>query len=320
MAARGSGAMPDPTAVLAATAQGLAEELARALEAACGRPVKCGSPATAGLSAAEVGARLSGPGAGFCIELGGSLAGRMAFIFSGPGTPELAALLAGTAGAAGTEEEKDAARELADADLEVMAGPLSGALVGMAEKLAAQAGSTPGMGLGDAMLVRPGAAEPLCDLLGRGPYPSAGFQLEVEGLPAVSTLVVFPAQFEADEAAGYGGAGSAGGASPEGGGDAGGGDPVLLGLHPNVRRILGLRLQVSVLVAEKQMDFESVLKLNPGTILEFDKSADEHLDLMIGDQKIGSGDVVIVGERFGIQLRQVEGLEQRIRRMGSGRR
>ena len=94
---------------------------------------------------------------------------------------------------------------------------------------------------------------------------------------------------------------------------------VLGRLHPNIQRILRLKLPLSVVVAEKQMPVETVIKLGPGTIIEFNKSADEDLDLRVNDQKIGAGEVVIIGERFGIQLRSIDGLQQRIRKLGNSR-
>jgi flagellar motor switch protein FliN/FliY len=170
------------------------------------------------------------------------------------------------------------------------------------------------LGLGDALLVEPGAPAELLKLLGRGPYPTCAFTLEVEGLASGLALILFPASFAVAPDAGASAA-----AAP---GEAGVPAPIreagpLNTLHPNIQRILHLKLQVSVILAEKTMDLDAVIKLNPGTIIEFNKSADENLDLVVNGQRIGAGEVVIIGERFGIQLRQIEGLQQRIRKMGT---
>ena len=309
MAARDVTRPPDPATTLAAAARGLVEELSRALEAAAGRPVKAGAPEVASLSAAEIESRLAGTSAAFCVDFGGTLSGRAAVVIPGALAPGLAGLLAGL-----SEENLAgrAKRAVSDEDLEALAGPLAGALPGMAEKLAAYLGEAPELALGDALLVKPGAAGGLLKPIGRGPYPAAAFQLEVEGLAGGVALVLFPRTF--------GAAPSTDVTAPMlGASEAAAGAEHLSGLHPNIQRILRLKLQVSVVLAEKQMDLESVLKLNPGTIIEFDKSADENLDLTVRGRKIGSGEVVIIGERFGIQLRHIEGLEQRIRRMGAAR-
>jgi len=314
-AQRNAASLPDPATTLTATARGLVDELVRALEAAAGRPVKSADLDVASLSADEVNARIASTSAAYCVELGGALAGKAAVLFGGAALPGLSGLLSGAA-----EEELAArsGREVTDEDIEALAAPLAGALVGMAEKLAAYIGESPGLGLGDALLVRAGGAGELLKAVGSGPYPAACFALEVENLPAGQGMILFPRSFSAAPAAGAGGADAAGGSDPSG--VAGGGDPALLDLHPNIRRVLRLKLEVSVAVAQKEMDFDAVLKLNPGTIIEFDKSADEALDLVVSGRKIGAGEVVIIGERFGVQLRHIEGLEQRIRKMGAAGR
>ena len=309
MGPRAAGPLPpDPAMLLAASAKGLVEELSRSLTAAAGRPVKATVPEVASRSADQIGSRLGLPAAAFCLELGGALSGKAAVILPGPVVCALGGLLAYLSGA---ELVARAKGEPSDQDLEALAGPLAGSLAGMAEKLSAQAGEALELVLGDALLVGPGAADELLKSFGGGPYPAASFRVEVEGLAGGPAMILFPRRFGAvAPRSAFGSAGAPPGAP-------GRGESSLAGLHPNVRRILRLKLLVSVVVAEKTMDMESVLKLNPGTILEFDKSADEDLDLMINGQRVGAGEVVIIGERFGIQLRQIEGLERRIRRMGA---
>jgi flagellar motor switch protein FliN len=290
---------------LASCAKGLVEELSRALQAAAGRPAKAGPADVATLPPAGIGAKLGGKAAAFCLEFGGSLAGHAAVVLPGTVCTALAALLGG---ATGPDLAKRVKPEPSDEEVEILAGTLSSALVGMAEKLSAFAGSAPGIGLGDALTVGPDNVGEMLRLIGAGPYPVASFPLAIEGLAEGTGLIVFPVSFEAKPAP----APAASGAPPAPieGGDA------LSRLHTNIQRILRLKLQVSVVVAEKPMDMESVIKLNPGTIVEFDKGSDEHLDLMVNGRKIAAGEVVIIGERFGIQLREVEGLRERIRKMG----
>lgn len=309
--ARAGKALPDPAMVLAATAKGLVDELARALQAGAGVPVKASAPEVVSLGAAELAGRLDRRFAAFCLDLGGALRGRAAILLPAPVVAGLAALLGG---AAPESAAKRAAAEITDDMLEALAGPVAGALVGIGEKIAAFVGEQPGLGLGDAVLAGPGASPDLLRLIGRGPYPLAGFTLDAEKVAAGPALLLFPASFEAAPPAGPAeSALPAAGEAPAPGAPAG--DP-LARLHPNIRRVLRLKLQVSVVVAEKPMDMDAVIKLNPGTIIEFDKSADQDLDLTINGQRIGAGEVVIIGERFGIQLKSVEGLRQRLQKMG----
>jgi len=85
----------------------------------------------------------------------------------------------------------------------------------------------------------------------------------------------------------------------------------------NVIRVLKIQLPVSVLMAEKQVPLEYVMNLGPGRVVEFEKPCDELLDILVAGKKIGSGEVVKVGERFGIVVREIGGVRERVEQLGS---
>lgn len=84
-----------------------------------------------------------------------------------------------------------------------------------------------------------------------------------------------------------------------------------------VRRILGLSMPVSVIVASREMDIKSLLALTVGSIIEFDVMFDADLDLQIGGHSIARGQAVKVGENFGIRITVVETVHERIDALGS---
>ena len=61
----------------------------------------------------------------------------------------------------------------------------------------------------------------------------------------------------------------------------------------------------------------SIMKMGPGTILEFDRTVDEELDLMINNCKIGAGVAVKVNEHFGIRITKIDTVQERIDSLGS---
>jgi flagellar motor switch protein FliN/FliY len=73
----------------------------------------------------------------------------------------------------------------------------------------------------------------------------------------------------------------------------------------NLKRILKLILPVTVMLAEKQMNLESVLSWTTGTIIEFDKNHGEFLDIIVSGKTIGRGEAVKIGENFGLRIRLV---------------
>jgi flagellar motor switch protein FliN len=84
-----------------------------------------------------------------------------------------------------------------------------------------------------------------------------------------------------------------------------------------LHRILKIRLPVIVKLAERKITMQEVLRLTTGSILEFNKSSDEPLELLINNKAIGIGVAVKVGENFGIKLNQVGDLRQLVAAMGA---
>lgn len=64
-----------------------------------------------------------------------------------------------------------------------------------------------------------------------------------------------------------------------------------------------LPIPVIVLLAKRRMRMKEVQGLAPGSIVEFRKQSGEFLDICADNTKIGAGEVVIVNQHFGIQIR-----------------
>jgi flagellar motor switch protein FliN/FliY len=87
----------------------------------------------------------------------------------------------------------------------------------------------------------------------------------------------------------------------------------------DLKTILQLRVPVIVQIARQRMPMETVLALGPGAILEFEKSADDELDLLVNNKAVGKGAAVKVGENFGLRLTAIGGAQQRLAAMQSER-
>ena len=61
------------------------------------------------------------------------------------------------------------------------------------------------------------------------------------------------------------------------------------------------------------MNLSEVLRLGTGAIIEFSKSNEEPLELMINNKAIGFGEAVKVGENFGLRISQIGDVKQLIR-------
>ena len=76
-------------------------------------------------------------------------------------------------------------------------------------------------------------------------------------------------------------------------------------LPPNVMNLLKVTTPVSVNLASKTVPINEIIELGPGSIITFDKSCDDLLEIMVGDCPIAEGEAVKVGERFGVRIRQM---------------
>ncbi len=85
---------------------------------------------------------------------------------------------------------------------------------------------------------------------------------------------------------------------------------------PDVKRILGLSVPVSVVLATRRMPIESILEMHVGTIIEFDVPFDSELHLEVSDRGVGEGQAVKIGENFGLRINAVGTVRQRIDAMG----
>ena len=84
----------------------------------------------------------------------------------------------------------------------------------------------------------------------------------------------------------------------------------------DLQRILQIRVPVIVKLAERKITLQEVLRLANGSIIEFYKSSDETLEVLINNKPIGVGVAVKVGENFGIRLTQVGDVKQVVSALG----
>ena len=83
------------------------------------------------------------------------------------------------------------------------------------------------------------------------------------------------------------------------------------------QRILKLQVPVIVKLAERRLMLSEVMRLGTGAIIEFFKSSEEPLELLINNKVIGLGETVKVGENFGLRITQVGDLKQVIKSLGA---
>lgn len=77
------------------------------------------------------------------------------------------------------------------------------------------------------------------------------------------------------------------------------------------RSLLRISVPVRVTLAEKRQPLSSILELGPGSIIQFDKSCEDMLDLSVENQLVARGEAVKVGDKFGIRITSMTLPEER---------
>lgn len=85
---------------------------------------------------------------------------------------------------------------------------------------------------------------------------------------------------------------------------------------PKLTRLLRLRVPVIAELARTNFLMARARRLATGMILEFDRGIEEHCRLMINNQLIATGEVVRIGDHFGLRIMAVEDAKARIESLG----
>lgn len=73
-----------------------------------------------------------------------------------------------------------------------------------------------------------------------------------------------------------------------------------------------VKLKMTVEVGRTQITIEELLRLSEGAVVELDRMAGDPLDILVNGTPIAKGEVVIVGERFGIRFGDIIDPKERL--------
>lgn len=87
-------------------------------------------------------------------------------------------------------------------------------------------------------------------------------------------------------------------------------------LPRNIDLLMDVSLDLNVELGRTKKTVKSILELGPGSIIQLTKLAGEPVDVMINDQLIAQGEVVVVDEAFGVRITNLVSPEERIKKLG----
>jgi flagellar motor switch protein FliN/FliY len=75
--------------------------------------------------------------------------------------------------------------------------------------------------------------------------------------------------------------------------------------------LLRVELPVVVILADKRQPLGRIVEMGPGSIIQFDKSCEEMLELHVGGHPVATGEAVKVGDKFGLRITSIVLPEER---------
>jgi|TARA_A100001388_G_C28766614_1_gene501092 flagellar motor switch protein FliN/FliY len=80
----------------------------------------------------------------------------------------------------------------------------------------------------------------------------------------------------------------------------------------NLKVLENIDVLLTVEVGRTEITIRDLLRLNEGSVVELDRLAGDPLDIMVNNTKIAKGEVVMVGERFGVRFGEIVDPEKRM--------
>ena len=80
----------------------------------------------------------------------------------------------------------------------------------------------------------------------------------------------------------------------------------------NLRVLENVEVQMTVEVGNTEIKIRDLLRLNEGAVIELDRLAGDPLDILVNGTMVAKGEIVMVGERFGVRFTEIVDPEKRV--------
>jgi flagellar motor switch protein FliN/FliY len=77
------------------------------------------------------------------------------------------------------------------------------------------------------------------------------------------------------------------------------------GAASSLDALLDVSMPVVIEIGRAQMTVQEVLQLSPGSVVQLDRSVGEPVDIYVSDRRLAQGEVVVVGDHFGVRITRV---------------
>ena len=69
--------------------------------------------------------------------------------------------------------------------------------------------------------------------------------------------------------------------------------------------LMSLSLPVAIELGRTSMTVQEILRLGRGSVIQLERMAGEPIDIYVGDRRFAEGEVVVLGEQFGVRITRI---------------
>jgi flagellar motor switch protein FliN/FliY len=69
--------------------------------------------------------------------------------------------------------------------------------------------------------------------------------------------------------------------------------------------LFSLSLPISIELGRTNMTVQEILRLGRGSVIQLDRLAGQPIDVFVGDRRFAEGEVVVLGEHFGVRVTRI---------------
>jgi flagellar motor switch protein FliN/FliY len=74
---------------------------------------------------------------------------------------------------------------------------------------------------------------------------------------------------------------------------------------PAFDALMDIAMPVAIEIGRASMTVQEILQLGIGSVIQLDRIVGEPVDIYVSDRKFAQGEVVVVGEHFGVRITRV---------------
>ena len=85
----------------------------------------------------------------------------------------------------------------------------------------------------------------------------------------------------------------------------------------NLNLLMGVQLDISVVIGRSKKKIKDIMDFGQGTVIELDKQTGAPAEIIVNGQLLAYGDVIVVGDNFGIRVTEIVGAKELLDSLGN---